>query len=91
MSEDKKIHITAFDRGQRKGLLMQSGNWEIDRYLDALRAEPDLARVVASHEIPLDVITMNTIVSLVDVTLWRRPSTPRSSHGTPTSTSGESP
>lgn len=63
----KQIYITEFDRGRLEGLLDQPAGPGLDRYLDALRAELDRAVVVDPADIPPDVITMNSTVSLVDV------------------------
>jgi len=63
----KQIYITEFDRERLEGLLGQRWHPDLDRYLGALRAELDRAKVVPSRKIPPDVITMNSTASLVDV------------------------
>lgn len=62
----KRIFITEFDFQRLESLLEQSRNSGLDQYLDALRTELDRAAVVGSRDIPPDVITMNSTVSLVD-------------------------
>ena len=62
----KRIFITEFDFQRLESLLEQSRNSGLDQYLDALRMELDRAAVVGSRDIPPDVITMNSTVSLVD-------------------------
>lgn len=62
----KRIFITEFDFQRLESLLEQSRNAGLDQYLDALRMELDRAAVVGSRDIPPDVITMNSTVSLVD-------------------------
>lgn len=63
----KKIYITQFDRDRLDRFLGQPRDEAEDSDLDALRAELDRAVVVSPHEIPADVITMNSTVSLVEV------------------------
>lgn len=68
MSEPKII-ITDTDR-QRLELLLSSAfakAIESASYLDALRFELRHAKIVASEDVPHDVITMNSTVSLYDV------------------------
>jgi regulator of nucleoside diphosphate kinase len=67
MKTSKQIHITKFDRERLNRLLEQAGGDDIIGYLDDLQAELERAVVVEPAEIPSDVITMNSIVSLVDV------------------------
>lgn len=68
MMKAKKIYITEFDRKRLEDLLERSRNSESNGNLDALRAELGRAEVVGPEQIPPDVITMNSTVSLVDIT-----------------------
>ncbi|WP_406696987.1 nucleoside diphosphate kinase regulator [Singulisphaera sp. Ch08] len=63
----KKIYITQFDRDRLNRFLELPRDEEVNDYLDALRAELDRAVVVTPQEIPADVITMNSTVSLVEI------------------------
>lgn len=63
----KKIYITQFDRDRLEGFLGLPRDEEQNGLLDPLRAELSRAVVVAPKEIPADVITMNSTVSLVEV------------------------
>ena len=62
----KKIYITGYDRERLERLLERPPEGLIG-YLDDLRTELDRAVAVEPGEIPPDVITMNSTVSLVDV------------------------
>lgn len=62
----KPIYITEFDRDRLAKLLAQPRGEDTDRYLSALEAELARAVVVRPEEIPADVITMNSTVSLVE-------------------------
>ena len=63
----KKIYITGYDRERLERLLERPPAEDLIGYLDDLRTELDRAVVVEPVEIPPDVITMNSTVSLVDV------------------------
>lgn len=68
MSE-QKIYITDFDLKRLKKLLENSRTLG-DRknpYLEQLRKEVEKALVLPSKDIPDDVVTMNSTVSLVDL------------------------
>lgn len=62
----KKIYITQFDRDRLDRFLGLPRDEEQNSHLDALRAELARAVVVSPQEIPADVITMNSTVSLVE-------------------------
>lgn len=66
---DHKIYITAVDAEKLRNLIWQaqSTDYRGSPYLKMLAAELNRASVVDPHEIPADVITMNTQASLVDV------------------------
>lgn len=63
----KRIYITESDRVRLNDLLERSRDPELKPYLDALRSELERAKVVPSREIPADVVTMNSTISLTDV------------------------
>lgn len=63
----KQIYITELDFERLGELLRQPWPPDLGRYLDALRAELGRAKVVSPREIPADVITMNSTVSLIDI------------------------
>ena len=65
----KPIHITQFDLERLRKLLQEAQYTEYRKseYLDRLQMEIDRAIVVASQDIPGDVITMNSRVCLVDI------------------------
>ena len=67
MSE-RAIQITEMDRKRLIDLIVdaQSGGYRGSVYLENLRGELERARVVAPQEIPGDVITMNSTVTLID-------------------------
>jgi regulator of nucleoside diphosphate kinase len=67
MMNAKKIYITGYDRERLERLLERPPADDLIGYLDDLRTELDRAVVVEPVEIPPDVITMNSTVSLVDV------------------------
>ena len=67
MMNAKKIYITEYDRKRLERLLERPPSDDLISYLDDLRTELDRAVVVDPVEIPPDVITMNSTVSLVDV------------------------
>jgi len=68
MSE-QKIYITDFDLKRLKKLLRTSSKTgeRKNSYLEQLRKEVEKAVVVPSEDIPKDVITMNSKVSLIDL------------------------
>lgn len=63
----KRIYITEFDRDRLKSFLDRPSGPDLEPYLDALRAELDRAKVVPSRDIPPDVVTMNSTISLFDI------------------------
>lgn len=66
---DKKIYITELDRRRLIDLIMdaQSGQYRGSVYLENLRGELERAEIVLPNEIPGDVVTMNSEVSLIDL------------------------
>jgi regulator of nucleoside diphosphate kinase len=66
---EQKIYITDFDLKRLKKLLGSSrpSGERKNPYLEELKKEVEKAVVVPSKEIPRDVITMNSTVSLVDL------------------------
>jgi regulator of nucleoside diphosphate kinase len=67
MMNARKIYITGYDRERLERLLKQPPDEELAGYLKDLRSELDRAVVIEPVEIPPDVITMNSTVSLIDV------------------------
>ncbi|MBN1560283.1 nucleoside diphosphate kinase regulator [candidate division KSB1 bacterium] len=69
MSE-KLIYITHNDKKKLRHLLAQSRahHLEEEKYLSDLEFELARAKVVKSHGVPADVITMNSQVRLLDTT-----------------------
>jgi len=65
----KPIHITRFDLERLQKLLLEARytGYRKSEYLEKLQEELDRAEIVPSQEIPSDVITMNSIVCLVDL------------------------
>lgn len=65
----KPIRITEFDLERLKKLLQdaQYTEYRDSEYLERLQVEIDRAEVVAPQDIPVDVITMNSTVCLVDL------------------------
>jgi regulator of nucleoside diphosphate kinase len=65
----RTIQITELDRKRLLDLIReaQSGEYRKSVYLEDLRGELERARVVPSQEIPGNVITMNSTVSLTDL------------------------
>ena len=67
--EERTIYITEYDLKRLRELIMEAKR--IDRrgneYLDSLEAELSRGKVVASTEVPQDVVTMNSRVHLVDL------------------------
>jgi regulator of nucleoside diphosphate kinase len=66
---NKLIHITRFDLERLKKLLQEAQytDYRKSEYLEKLQMELDRAEIVSSQEIPSDVITMNSTVSLEDL------------------------
>lgn len=67
--ENKPIYITEFDLERLQKLLWeaQSTDYRKSEYLENLQKEIRRAVVVSPQDIPGDVITMNSIVSLKDI------------------------
>jgi len=65
----KPIQITEFDLERLKKLLFEAryNEYRKSQYLEKLQMEIDRAHVVSPKDIPGDVITMNSTVSLVDL------------------------
>lgn len=68
MSE-RTIQITELDRKRLLDLILeaQSGEYRKSIYLEKLRGELERAQIVPSQEIPGDVVTMNSTVTLTDL------------------------
>ena len=68
MSE-RTIQITELDQKRLLDLIReaQSGEYRKSVYIEKLRGELERAQVVSSQEIPGDVITMNSTVTLTDL------------------------
>jgi regulator of nucleoside diphosphate kinase len=68
MSE-RTIQITELDRKRLLDLIRdaQAGEYRKSVYVENLRAELQRAQIVPSQDIPGDVITMNSTVTLVDL------------------------
>ena len=66
---EKPIYITEFDLVRLKALLQEAhySNYRKSEYLDNLLHEINRAIVVAPQDIPGDVVTMNSTVSLEDL------------------------
>ncbi|RIK30668.1 MAG: nucleoside diphosphate kinase regulator [Anaerolineae bacterium] len=66
--ENKPIYITEHDLERLKKLLVEakSTDYRKSEYLEKLQEEISRAKVVSPHDIPSDVITMNSTVSLED-------------------------
>ncbi len=69
MAEQRKIYATEQDVNRLKDLIRNAGStsYRGSTYLDKLRDEIDRAIVVKATEIPADVITMNSKVSIEDM------------------------
>jgi regulator of nucleoside diphosphate kinase len=67
--ENKPIYLTEFDLERLKKLLWeaQSTEYRKSEYLERLQIEIARATVVSPHEVPSDVVTMNSVVSLTDL------------------------
>ena len=63
----KQIYLTKYDRERLEQLLEAPRSAGMGGYLDALQTELDRAVLVEPVEIPPDVITMNSTVSLIDI------------------------
>jgi regulator of nucleoside diphosphate kinase len=65
----KPIQITQFDRERLLKLIQEErfGEYRKSPYLEKLQEELDRARIVPPKEVPANVITMNSQVSLVDL------------------------
>jgi regulator of nucleoside diphosphate kinase len=65
----KPIHITRFDLERLQKLLQEAKytGYRKSEYLEKLQEELNRAEIVSPQEIPGDVITMNSIVCLVDL------------------------
>jgi len=65
----KPIHITQFDLERLQRLLQEAKytGYRKSEYLEKLQEELERAEIVSPKEIPGDVITMNSIVCLVDL------------------------
>ncbi len=65
----KKITITEFDLERLRQLVQEAqfGAYRNSPYLDELKLEIENAQVVSPHEIPANVVTMNSTVVLVDL------------------------
>ena len=66
---ERTIQITELDQKRLLDLIRdaQSGEYRKSVYLDKLRGELERAEIVAPEEIPGDVVTMNSTVSLTDL------------------------
>jgi len=67
--EERTIYITEFDMKRLRELIIEAKRVERrgNEYLDSLEAELSRGKVVASTEVPPDVVTMNSRVHLVDL------------------------
>ncbi|NLP44024.1 MAG: nucleoside diphosphate kinase regulator [Peptococcaceae bacterium] len=66
---DKTIYITQADKAKLQKLIFDAQEYNLCKkeYLKKLEQELQRAKVVESKDIPKDVITMNSCVSLVDL------------------------
>lgn len=66
---DKPIYITAYDLQRLQKLITDATPAQLQKspYLRQLQAELDRAQIVNPHEVPGDVITMNSTICLVDL------------------------
>jgi len=66
---EKEIYITQADKTKLEKLIYEAQEYNLFKrdYLKKLEKEIQRAKVVESKDIPNDVITMNTCVSLVDL------------------------
>jgi regulator of nucleoside diphosphate kinase len=67
--EGKCIYITEFDMKRLREMLWDAtgSNYRGRHHLEQLQAELDRGKLVAPHDVPPDVITMNSCVCLVDL------------------------
>jgi regulator of nucleoside diphosphate kinase len=67
--KEREIHVTALDAERLRKLLDGAKLWSPrDReHLQALEVELDRARIVAPHDVPGDVVTMNSEVLVRDL------------------------
>lgn len=67
--KDNAIVITQFDRRRLEALLgvMRDRSGHKVAYLEDLEEELERARIVDPHEVPADVVTMNSKVRLADL------------------------
>ena len=67
--EERTIYITEYDLKRLRELIIEAKRVERrgNEYLDSLEAELSRGKVVASTEVPPDVVTMNSRVHLVDL------------------------
>jgi regulator of nucleoside diphosphate kinase len=65
----KQIFITAFDKTRLEGLIAagSGGDGEDRRHLEDLERELERAVVVEPHDVPADVVTMNSQVRFRDL------------------------
>jgi regulator of nucleoside diphosphate kinase len=69
MTQDRSIYITKFDLERLEDLLAAAGEFNVRdrRDLEELEAELEEGKVVDSKDVPPNVVTMNSRVSLMDV------------------------
>jgi regulator of nucleoside diphosphate kinase len=65
--DDKQIVITQYDLDRLRALIRDLGGSDSRESLGALSGELDRALVVLPTDVPPDVVTMNSRVSLVDM------------------------
>ena len=67
--EQRAIYITEYDMSRLRELIDEARHVQrqSNEYLTSLDAELSRAKVVAPTEVPLDVVTMNSKVSLLDL------------------------
>ncbi len=70
MGNRRRIYITEFDFKRLEKLIemLEETEHRDKRHIEVLEKELSQAKVVASKDIPLDVITMNSIVRVKDLT-----------------------
>lgn len=66
---NRTIHITEYDLTRLRELIRAAGHTDYrgSEYLDQLTNELNRAKIVATEEVPPDVVTMNSKVRLEDV------------------------
>jgi regulator of nucleoside diphosphate kinase len=69
MMPNRTIHITEYDLTRLRELIRAAGHTDYrgSEYLDQLTNELNRAKIVATEEVPPDVVTMNSKVRLEDV------------------------